>query len=92
LTLDLIIAVLAAVSGLLAMLWLLLLWVGDGLANPVVPHADDPITGPIDPVAIHDSHGPFIPMPERLRTRDEMVAWMTEELPKLTAASPRPGG
>jgi hypothetical protein len=89
LPLDLIIAVLAAVSGLLAMLWLLLLWVGDGMANPVVPYADDPIMGPRDQAAIYESHGPFIPMPERLRTHDEMVAWMTQELPKLTAALPK---
>jgi hypothetical protein len=74
------------------MVWLLLFWVGDGLANPVMPYAADPIIGPRDQVATYESHDEFIPMPERLRTQDEMVAWMTEELPRLTAASPRPGG
>jgi hypothetical protein len=82
---DLTIAVLAALSGFIGMLWVLLLWVGDGIANPVVPYGDDPITGHRDPVAIYDSHDPFISMPERLKTHDEMVAWLTQELPKLTA-------
>ncbi len=42
-------------------------------------------------MAIYESHSPFIPMPENLRTNDEMVEWMTKELPKLTAeiANPR---
>ena len=88
-SLDVMIAVLAAFAGLMAMLWLLLLWVGGGMANPVVLYADDPIIGPRDQVAIYKSHDPFIPMPERLRTHDEMVAWMTQELPKLTAALPK---
>lgn len=27
---------------------------------------------------------PFIAMPDSLKTHDEMIAWMTDELPKLT--------
>ena len=38
-----------------------------------------------DPLA-----GRFIPMPDRLSTRDEMVAWMTRDLPRLTAEQPDP--
>jgi hypothetical protein len=38
-----------------------------------------------DPLA-----GRFIPMPSRLSTRDEMVAWMTRDLPRLTAEQPDP--
>jgi hypothetical protein len=49
----------------------------------------DPITGPKDRIAIYDSGGPFIPMPDSLQTRHEMVAWMTKELPKLTAEAGR---
>lgn len=90
--LNLMIAVIAALSGFVGMLWLLLLWIGDGLANPVVPYAVDPIIGLRDPVAIYEAHEPFIPIPERLRTRDEMVAWMTQELPRLTAELPKSGG
>jgi hypothetical protein len=49
----------------------------------------DPITGPKDRRAIYDTGGPFIPMPDNLKTREEMVAWMTRELPKLTAEAGR---
>ena len=34
---------------------------------------------------------PFIPMPGHLRTREEMVRWLTDDLPKLTAAIAQPG-
>ncbi len=50
--------------------------------------AVDPITGARDRIAIYDSDGSFIAMPSHLKTRDEMVAWMTQELPRLTAAQP----
>lgn len=50
----------------------------------------DPVTGPKDRIAIYDTGGPFILMPDNLKTREEMVAWMTKELPKLTAEAGRP--
>ena len=80
---DVTIVLLAAVAGFITALWLLLLWLGDG--NRVTGNDLDPILGEQDRVAIYESHGPFIPMPGHLKTRDEMVAWMTKELPKLTA-------
>lgn len=43
----------------------------------------DPILGVRDQVAIYDSTGLLIPMPEHLKTHEEMVAWMTGEMPKL---------
>jgi hypothetical protein len=46
--------------------------------------AVDPIISPGLRIKVYDSGGPFIPMPNHLKTRDEMVAWMTKELPKLT--------
>ena len=49
----------------------------------------NPITGPRDRIAIYDQGGPFIAMPERLQTRDEMVEWLTKELPKLTTGAKR---
>ena len=52
-------------------LWLLLLWVGDGFANPVVPYAHDPMIECWDRVAIDEADEPFISMPERLRTREK---------------------
>jgi hypothetical protein len=53
------------------------------LSTPARPF--DPIVGHKNPMAMYDTGGPFIPMPERLQTREEMVAWLTTDLPKLTA-------
>jgi len=50
-----------------------------------------PIPGPKDWIAVLDATGPLIPMPERLKTRAEMVDWMTKELPKLIAETPKTG-
>jgi hypothetical protein len=50
--------------------------------------AVDPFVSPSLWIKVYDSSGPFIPMPNHLKTRDEMVAWITKELPKLTAAPP----
>jgi hypothetical protein len=50
--------------------------------RPGLPPPDRTATAG-DPLA-----GRFIPMPSRLSTRDEMVAWMTTDLPRLTAAQP----
>jgi hypothetical protein len=88
---DVLVAVLAAAAGFLAAIWLLLLWVGDHAAAAFdrSPDALDPIMGPRDRIVIHDGGESFIPMPEELRTRDEMVAWMTKELPRLTAKEAR---
>ncbi len=79
--LDLAIALLAAVTGFLTALWLLLLWVGDG----AVAAEPDAVPDPFD-----EAGASFIPMPDHLKTRDEMVAWMTQELPRLTANTPTP--
>jgi hypothetical protein len=50
-----------------------------------IPSHLDPILGKPDRVAIHDTYGPYIPMPGDLRTKDEMLEWLIKELPKLTA-------
>jgi hypothetical protein len=86
---DLAIALSAAILGFIAALWLLLLWVGDGAVAPETTWLD-PIMGERDRVGIYESYGPFVPMPEHLKTHDEMVAWMTKELPRLTADRPTP--
>jgi hypothetical protein len=77
----------AAFVGFVGAIWLLLLWVGDHATTSfeMSPPPLDPILGAQDRVEIHESNGPFIPMPDHLKTHDEMVAWMTKELPKLTA-------
>lgn len=82
---DLAIALLSAAAGFLGMLCLMLAWFGDSHARPITPGVD----GLEDPSAPEPVHGeaPFIPMPNHLNSHDEMVAWFTTELPKLTAAA-----
>ncbi|MCB8819007.1 hypothetical protein [Microvirga rosea] len=82
---DVITLLLAPVAGFFTALWLLLLWVGDGgsvsageddlamfLRHPDRLGADEPASG-------------FVTMPNHLSTADEMVDWLTKDLPKLTA-------
>ena len=74
LTFDLL-AILAGAFGMLCLLVGLF-----GRAAPIAPYA-----GPFDEEEGGSGPGqPFIPMPKHLRTHAEMVAWMTQELPKLT--------
>jgi hypothetical protein len=84
-------AILVALAGLTGFIGLRLMWVSH--RPPVLRRtrrsAIDPIMGPRDRIAIYDSGGSFIPMPDHLKTKDEMVSWMTKELPKLTADPPK---
>ena len=50
----------------------------------------DPDLGFKDRAALHGWKSSHIPMPDHLQTNDEMVVWMTQELPKLMAAMPNP--
>ncbi len=88
---DLAISVLVVFAGAVGMLLLLLTWFGSRSITPEIEDDLDPILGARDPMAIYESHGPFIPMPVHLKTNDQMVDWMTKELPRLTAeiANPR---
>lgn len=83
--------VLLAFAGLAGYIGLRLMWISHRPPRPrsFRRRAIDPITGAKDRMAIYDSGGPFIPMPAHLTTKDEMVAWMTKELPKLTADPPK---
>ncbi len=83
LTLDLLIALAALISAIgLALLW----FTPRTMMPPSLPAAaPDPVIGAKDQTALHDSKSPFITMPDHLKTHAEMVAWMTRELPKLTA-------
>ncbi len=74
-----------------AFLWLGCIWVRDLMAAREASsmRGTNPITGPRDRIAIYDQGGPFIAMPEQLKTQDEMVEWLTKELPKLTAEPKR---
>jgi hypothetical protein len=53
--------------------------------DPTVTSPVDPILGEKDQAAIHNLDPSFIPMPDYLRTRDEMVTWMVRDLPRLTS-------
>jgi hypothetical protein len=68
------------------------MWIRHRISTPrrIRHTAVDPITGTRNRVVTYDPGGSFIPMPSHLKTRDEMMAWMTNELPKLMADIPKP--
>jgi hypothetical protein len=86
---DLSIGLLCALFGFVGSIWLLLVAFGGDMEDPVEPFADDAFSRTDG--AGSDPSIPFIPMPGHLRTREEMVHWLTEELPKLTAAVAQSG-
>jgi hypothetical protein len=88
---DLAVSLLVVLAGAMGMLLLLITWFGSRSITPEIDDDLHPILGARDPVAIYESLGPFIPMPDDLKTNAQMVDWMTKELPKLTAdiANPR---
>ncbi len=56
------------------------------MMQPSIPTATiDPVIGAKDQTPLHAPKSTFILMPDHLKTHAEMVAWMTRELPKLTA-------
>jgi hypothetical protein len=77
--------VLAILAGAFAMLVLLLAWFGAWTRSPVIPFEDGQTTELRDLIAVTDDDEHLITMPSHLKTHSEMVAWMTQELPKLTA-------
>ena len=86
---DLAIAVVGAAAGSLGTLWLMLLCFGESHATPIAPFAEGPAIGDAGPAEVGGAEELFIPMPGHLKSRDEMVAWMVDELPRLTAERPR---
>ncbi|KLK93667.1 hypothetical protein AA309_07370 [Microvirga vignae] len=82
-------AVLLACLGA-AGLFLVPFWVSRRTTDPTIMSRVDPILGVKDQAAIHDIDTSFIPMPDHLRTNDEVVAWLTQDLPKLTTELSRP--
>src|SRR5215207_949686 len=73
---DLAISLLVVLAGAVGMLLLLLTWFGGRTITPEIEDDLDPILGARDPMAIYESHGPFIPMPAHLKTNDQMIDWM----------------
>jgi hypothetical protein len=86
------VSLLVILAGSIGMLLLLHTWFGSGAMTPDHEDELDLAFGSGDPAAIRDTHDPFIRMPDHLKTTDEMVAWMTQELPKLTAGIQKPLG
>mgnify|MGYP001235046814 CR=1 FL=1 len=77
--------VLAILAGFLGMTWLLLLGLRDGTSEPA-GHLADVALGDVPQLTLSTGdQGAFILMPDHVTTHAEMVAWMTQELPKLTA-------
>lgn len=87
---DLAISLLVILAGSLGLLLLLLIRFGGKTIEPDIASDLDPILGAKDQVAVYDTYGPYIPMPSHLRTADEMVAWMMNDLPRLTADMQKP--
>lgn len=89
---DLEVTLLFAVFFIVAALMMGMIWTlhRATLLPSDLPTGLDPIMGKRDRTAIHDSYEPHIPMPDDLRTKEQMVAWMTKELPKLTEEFVKP--
>jgi len=81
---DLAIALLSAAAGFLGMLCLMLAWFGDGHARPIIPGVDG-LEDPAEP-DFDNGETSFVSMPNHLNNRDEIVAWLTTEMPKLVSA------
>jgi hypothetical protein len=68
-----------------AAVFLVLFWPSRGSTAPALTSLVGPILGANDEAAIHGSDTSLIPMPDHLRTKDEMVTWLIQELPRLTS-------
>jgi hypothetical protein len=84
---SLTLAVLIALAALISATGFALLWFTSRTTIPpsLPAAATDPLIGATDQTATHDPKSTLILMPDHLKTRNEMVSWMTRELPKLTA-------
>ncbi len=73
-----------------AAIFLMPIWVCRRTTDPTITSPIDPILGAKDQAAIHDTDTSFIPMPDHVRTNDEVVTWLTKDLPKLTIVIAKP--
>lgn len=80
---DLGVTVVGLIGACFGTLWLMLVLFGDGDARSVIPGVDEGYVPEAD-------DPDFIAMPRHLATRDEMVAWMTRDLPSLMASADLP--
>jgi hypothetical protein len=82
--LNLITDVLLVVAASAGTLCMLLLCFGETHADPVIPGEDQMAFRPLE------GEEEFIAMPGHLKTADEMIGWMTRDLPKLTNPADHP--
>ena len=85
-------AILAALLFAYVALWVVVLWIGELIGrrwSGADTRRAEALFKPKDRLAIHQTEGCFIAMPDHLTARDEMVAWMTKELPRRTADKQR---
>jgi hypothetical protein len=82
---DVLVALLVLIVSLTGAFLILVHWLGQGAKGTVVHYQRRSITRPKQPIEIFEMDGSFVEMPDHLKTHDEMVAWMTRELPDLIA-------
>lgn len=92
-------SILLALIGWMLIALIVFLWVMSRLLRPCrEPSGVDPILSARDRIAIYRPRGRLIQpqrnapvsMPDHLTTSEEMVAWMTKEMPKLVENATRP--
>jgi len=80
-------ALLAALAGLTAIIGLRFMWISHRIPNPrrIRYAAIQPAARTKHLIEESNPGSAFITMPHHLQTNDEVVAWMTKELPRLTS-------
>jgi hypothetical protein len=83
---DVVLAFLVLIVSLAGALSILVPWLGHRARGPTADHSRQRLRKRgLRPAEIVKADGGFIPMPEDLRTHEEMVAWMARELPQRIA-------
>jgi hypothetical protein len=89
---DVELVLLAGLAGLAGAIGLRFMWISHRIPVPRrARHTTvDPIAGTRNHAVISASDGTLVPMPNHLKTREEMVAWITNELTKFMAEIRKP--
>jgi hypothetical protein len=81
-TMDVLVVFLLLIVSLTGAFSILVHWLEHGARRRTRQH---PIARRGQTAAFGDRNGSFVQMPDHLKTHEEMVAWMTRELPDLIA-------
>ena len=68
-----------------AAVFLVHFWIGRRSTDPTIISPVNRIEEAKHQAAIDDTETTFIQMPDYLRTKDEMITWLVQELPRLTS-------